>query len=155
MARHPGAPVTLTAPDPTPAAPAGQRGGRWITDWRPSDPDFWTSTGRKVATRNLWASIAVEHVGFSVWALFSVVGLFMGPEYGVDAAGKFLLTSTATLVGAVLRVPYTFAVARFGGRNWSVVSGLLLLVPTVAAAFVLQPGTSFGVFTLMAALAGF
>ena len=55
----------------------------------------------------------------------------------------------------MLRVPYTFAVARFGGRNWTVISGLMLLVPTVAAAFVLQPGTPFGVFLLMAALAGF
>ncbi len=146
--------MTLTAPDPTPAAPASQLRGRWITDWRPSDPDFWSSTGRKVATRNLWASIAVEHVGFSVWSLFSVFVLFMGPEYGVDAAGKFLLTSTATLVGAVLRVPYTFAVARFGGRNWTILSGLLLLIPTVVAAFVLQPGTPFGVLLLLAALCG-
>jgi MFS transporter, NNP family, nitrate/nitrite transporter len=108
-----------------------------------------------VARRNLWASIAVEHVGFSVWTLWSVFVLFMGPEYGIDAAGKFLLVSTGSFVGAVLRVPYTFAVARFGGRNWTVVSGILLLVPTVAAAIVLQPGTPYGVFLLMAALAGF
>ena len=67
----------------------------------------------------------------------------MGPEYGVDAAGKFFLGATATLVGAILRVPYTFAVARFGGRNWTVVSALLLLIPTIAAAFVLQPGTAY------------
>jgi len=148
--------VTLTAPDPTPAAPSPNTrlGGRWLTDWRPEDPTFWSSTGRAVAGRNLWASIAVEHVGFSVWSLFSVFVLFMGPEYGVDAAGKFLLTSTAALVGAVLRVPYTFAVARFGGRNWTIISGLLLLIPTVTAAFVLQPGTPFGVFVLLAALVG-
>lgn len=147
--------MTLTAPDPATSPPTGRLGGRWIADWRPDDPAFWDATGRKVAGRNLWASIAVEHVGFSVWSLFSVFVLFMGPEYGVDAAGKFLLTSIATLVGAVLRVPYTFAVARFGGRNWTVLSGLLLLIPTVAAAIVLQPGTSVGVFVLLAALVGF
>ncbi|OLT03882.1 MFS transporter [Pseudonocardia sp. CNS-004] len=127
----------------------------WIDHWEPEDPGFWQRTGARIATRNLWASIAVEHVGFSVWTLWSVFVLFMGPEYGVDAAGKFLIVSTGSLVGAVLRVPYTFAVARFGGRNWTVISGLLLLIPTVAAVFVLQPGTSFGVFLLMAALAGF
>ena len=37
--------------------------------------------------------------------------LFLGPEYGFDPAGKFLLTAVPTLVGAVLRLPYTFAVA--------------------------------------------
>jgi NNP family nitrate/nitrite transporter-like MFS transporter len=147
--------VTTTAPHESAPRSPGLLRGRWIDHWEPEDPAFWERTGARVARRNLWASIAVEHVGFSVWTLWSVFVLFMGPEYGIDAAGKFLLVSTATLVGAVLRVPYTFAVARFGGRNWSVVSGLLLLVPTVVAAFVLHPGTSFGVFVLMAALAGF
>jgi NNP family nitrate/nitrite transporter-like MFS transporter len=147
--------VTTTAPhDSAPRSSSPWR-GRWIDDWRPEDPVFWERTGARIARRNLWTSIAVEHVGFSVWTLWSVFVLFMGPEYGVDAAGKFLLVSTATLVGAVLRVPYTFVVARFGGRNWSVISGLLLLIPTVVAAFVLQPGTPFGVFVLLAALAGF
>ncbi|GEL16989.1 nitrate/nitrite transporter [Pseudonocardia asaccharolytica] len=136
----------------------GRRGllaGRWIEHWDPEDPGFWQRTGRSVANRNLWASIFVEHVGFSVWTLWSVFVLFMGPEYGVDAAGKFFLGATATLVGALLRVPYTFAVARFGGRNWTVISGLLLLVPTVAAAFVLRPGTPYATFVVMAALGGF
>ncbi len=130
------------------------RRGRWIDHWEPEDPGFWESTGKKVANRNLWFSIFVEHVGFSVWTLWSVFVLFMGPEYGIDAAGKFFLVSTPAFVGAVLRVPYTFAVARFGGRNWTVVSGLLLLIPTVAAAFILQPGTSYSTFVLVAALAG-
>ena len=71
-----------------------------------------------------------EHIGFSVWTLWSVMVLFMGPEYGIDAAGKFFLVAVPTLVGAVLRLPYTFAVARFGGRNWTIVSAALLLVPT-------------------------
>ncbi|WP_051342932.1 nitrate/nitrite transporter [Pseudonocardia spinosispora] len=131
------------------------RRGRWIDHWTPEDPDFWARTGAKVANRNLWFSIFVEHVGFAVWSLWSVFVLFMGPEYHIDAAGKFFLVSTPTLVGAVLRVPYTFAVARFGGRNFTVVSGLLLLIPTVAAASVLHPGTSYTTFMLVAALAGF
>ncbi|GEL25508.1 MFS transporter [Pseudonocardia sulfidoxydans NBRC 16205] len=147
--------MTLTDVTNEQSSGRGRLGGRWIDDWEPEDPGFWERTGRRVANRNLWASIFVEHVGFSVWTLWSVFVLFMGPEYGVDAAGKFFLGATATLVGAVLRVPYTFAVARFGGRNWTIVSGLLLLVPTVAAAFVLQPGTPYAVFVLMAALAGF
>ena len=51
-----------------------------------------------------------EHIGFSVWSLWSVLVLFLGPDYGFDPAQKFLLTALPTLVGAVLRLPYTFAV---------------------------------------------
>ena len=51
-----------------------------------------------------------EHIGFSVWSLWSVIVLFLGPDYGIDPAGKFLLTALPTLAGAVLRLPYTFAV---------------------------------------------
>ena len=124
--------------------------GRWIDHWEPEDPAFWSGPGAPIARRNLWASIAVEHVGFSVWTLWSVFVLFMGPEYGLDAAAKFLLVSTASFVGAVLRVPYTFAVARFGGRNWTIVSATLLLIPAILAAIVMHPGVSYATFVVVA-----
>lgn len=128
--------------------------GRWIEQWEPEDETFWREQGRRIARRNLWFSVLSEHIGFSVWTLWSVMVLFMGPEYGVDPAGKFFLISTATLVGAVVRVPYTFAVARFGGRNWTVFSAFTLLVPTVAAYVVMEPGTSYTTFMVVAALTG-
>ncbi|MFJ1923611.1 MULTISPECIES: nitrate/nitrite transporter [unclassified Streptomyces] len=128
--------------------------GRWIERWEPEDETFWRERGERIARRNLWVSVLSEHIGFSVWTLWSVMVLFMGPEYGVDPAGKFFLISTATLVGAVVRVPYTFAVARFGGRNWTVFSAFTLLVPTVAACVVMEPGTSYTTFLVVAALTG-
>src|SRR4051812_20503353 len=87
---------------------------RWIKDWRPEDPKFWATTGERVAKRNLIFSIFSEHIGFSIWSIWSVLVLFLGPNYGFDAADKFLLTCVPTLVGAALRLPYTFAVAKFG-----------------------------------------
>ncbi|MCG7525020.1 NarK/NasA family nitrate transporter [Streptomyces sp. OfavH-34-F] len=128
--------------------------GRWIEHWAPEDETFWRETGERTARRNLWFSVLSEHIGFSVWTLWSVMVLFMGPEYGIDPAGKFFLISTATLVGALVRVPYTFAVARFGGRNWTVFSALTLLVPTIAALVVMEPGTSYGTFLAVSALTG-
>src|SRR6476619_6081138 len=128
--------------------------GRWIDDWEPEDETFWQRTGRLIANRNLLFSVLSEHIGFSVWTLWSVLVLFMGPEYGIDAAGKFFLVSVPTLVGAVLRLPYTFAVARFGGRNWTIVSAALLLVPSILAAFLIQPGVSYTTLLIMAAVAG-
>ncbi|GAA2798443.1 nitrate/nitrite transporter [Streptomyces showdoensis] len=129
-------------------------GGRWIERWEPEDETFWREGGERIARRNLWFSVLAEHIGFSVWSLWSVMVLFMGPGYGVDPAGKFFLIATATLVGAFVRIPYTFAVARFGGRNWTVVSALLLLLPTGLAYAVMEPGTSYGTFLLVAALTG-
>ncbi|MFJ6634213.1 nitrate/nitrite transporter [Streptomyces sp. NPDC091376] len=128
--------------------------GRWIERWDPEDETFWKEEGERIARRNLVFSVLSEHIGFSIWTLWSVMVLFMGPEYGVDPAGKFFLIGTATLVGAVIRVPYTFAVARFGGRNWTVFSALMLLVPTGAAYVVMEPGTSYGTFLAVAALTG-
>ncbi|GGP58558.1 nitrate/nitrite transporter [Streptomyces calvus] len=142
----------MTAPSPPPATPT--RGGRWIQQWDPEDETFWNTTGEKVARRNLLFSVLSEHIGFSIWTMWSVLVLFMGPEYGLTPADKFLLTSVVTLVGAVVRVPYTFAVAVFGGRNWTIVSAGLLLVPTVAAFAVMEPGTSFSTFLLVGLLAG-
>ncbi|MFJ4928833.1 nitrate/nitrite transporter [Streptomyces sp. NPDC088736] len=136
------------------AAPARNRGGRWIEEWDPEDETFWREKGARIARRNLLLSVLCEHIGFSVWTLWSVMVLFMGPEYGLTPADKFLLTSVVTLVGAVVRVPYTYAVAVFGGRNWTIVSACLLLVPTVAAFVVMEPGTSFTTFLLVGLLAG-
>ncbi|MFN2561379.1 MAG: nitrate/nitrite transporter [Jatrophihabitans sp.] len=149
--------MTTTAPPPLlPAAPAG----KWIEDWRPEDPEFWEATGKKVARRNLIFSILSEHVGFSIWSLWSVLVLFMTPAYGFStdpkhaAAEKFLLTTLPTALGAGLRLPYTFAVAKFGGRNWTIVSALLLLIPTITAAFVVKPGVSYDTLLIVAAIAG-
>ena len=141
----------MTAPS---TAPAANRGGRWIQHWDPEDETFWNETGEKIARRNLLFSVLSEHIGFSIWTVWSVMVLFMGPEYGLTPADKFFIVSMGTLVGAIVRIPYTFAVAIFGGRNWTIVSASLLLVPTVAAFLVMEPGTSFSTFVVCAMLAG-
>jgi NNP family nitrate/nitrite transporter-like MFS transporter len=139
----------------TTAEATPHRGKRWIEHWEPENPEFWASTGKKIANRNLWFSIFTEHIGFSIWTMWSVMVLFMGPKYGLSVGDKFLLTSTPTLVGSCVRIPYTFAVAKFGGRNWTIISALLLLIPSIGAAIVMKPGTSLGVFLAIAVLGGF
>ncbi len=134
-------------------APAAAR-PHWIDDWRPEDRAFWDAGGDRIARRNLVFSILSEHIGFSVWSMWSVLVLFLGPEYGFEPTDKFLLTIVPTLVGATLRLPYTFAVATFGGRNWTVFSALLLVVPLLLALVVLEPGVSLGTLLLVSATAG-
>ena len=126
----------------------------WIDDWRPEDPAFWELTGAAIAKRNLIFSIVSEHIGFAVWTMWSVLVLFLGPEYGFDASQKFLLTTLPALFGSILRLPYTLAVARFGGRNWTIFSAAILLVPCAVGMVVLQPGVSLGMLLVTASLAG-
>ncbi|MFL6059929.1 MAG: MFS transporter [Marmoricola sp.] len=145
-------PTSEVAQAPAPAAP---RNG-WIEHWEPEDPAFWESTGKPVAKRNLLFSILAEHLGFSVWLLWSVSAAFL-TKAGFDFTPKqlFWLVAIPNLVGSLLRLPYTFAVPKFGGRNWTIVSALLLTIPTLLFAFFVQrPDTPFWVFMLVAATAG-
>ncbi|CAI9402213.1 MFS transporter [Aestuariimicrobium sp. T2.26MG-19.2B] len=152
-----------------PESPSRLATGRWIEHWDPENPTFWASHGKAVARRNLIFSIVAEHIGFSVWMLWSIVVVTMYGTY--DSAGTLVepgvngwaltagqgltLLAVASGVGAVLRVPYTFMVPIFGGRNWTVVSALLLLVPTLGLSWaVSHPETSFGVLVAIAATAG-
>ncbi len=129
---------------------------RDIEDWDAEDVQAWEAGNNKIAKRNLIWSIVAEHVGFSVWSIWSVMVLFMPDDvYGIDAAGKFYLVAVPTLVGAFMRIPYTIAPARFGGRNWTVVSALLLLIPTALTWYFMSvPGTSYTTFMVVAAFAG-
>ncbi len=45
----------------------------WISEWNPEDETFWNSKGKAVARRNLIWSIVAEHIGFSVWLIWSIV----------------------------------------------------------------------------------
>ncbi len=134
---------------------AGRPKGRWISDWRPDDPVFWETTGKKVARRNLIWSILAEHLGFTLWTIWSIVTVRLG-AYEFTTDQLFWLVALPNLVGSTLRLPYTFAPARFGGRNWTAVSAALLLIPAVLLAVaVSDPGTPYWVFLLIAATAGF
>ena len=112
------------------------------THWDAEDVEAWEAGGDKIAKRNLIWSIFAEHVGFSIWSIWSVMVLFMPQAtYHIDAAGKFYLVALPTLVGAAMRIPYTVAPAKFGGRNWTVVSALLLLIPTLLTLWVMKRPT--------------
>jgi MFS transporter, NNP family, nitrate/nitrite transporter len=128
----------------------------WIADWNPEDEKYWESKGKVVARRNLIWSIVAEHVGFSIWLIWSIVATKLpqaGFHYTTDQL--FQLVALPGLIGSLMRFPYTFAVPVFGGRNWTIVSATLLFIPTLLLAwFVTQPDTSFGVMLIVAATAG-
>lgn len=137
-------------------AAAGRKGPHWIEDWNPEDPVFWDGTGKRIARRNLIWSIVAENLGFSIWLIWSVVATRL-PKVGFHYTTEqlFSLVALPGLVGALMRFPYTFAVPRFGGRNWTIVSALLLFIPTTSLALlVTHPSTPFPLMALAAATAG-
>ncbi len=135
---------------------AQRTGSRWLEHWEPEDKRFWEEGGRAVARRNLVWSIVAENVGFSIWLLWSVVAMRL-PKAGFHYTTEqlFQLVALPGLVGALMRFPYTFAVPRFGGRNWTIASALLLLIPTVSLAVLVgRPETPFWQMAIAAATAG-
>ncbi|ACY97980.1 MULTISPECIES: MFS transporter [Thermomonospora] len=140
----------------TSAARSAVKGGRWIDDWEPDDADFWARTGRRVAARNLVFSILTEHLGFCVWLLWSIAVLNLQSVGMQLSVGQILwLTTLPNLVGAAMRIPYTFAPARFGGRNWTIVSALLLLIPCGLFVYAVEnPDIPYWALLLIAATTG-
>jgi len=141
------------------------RKGRWIDGWDPENETQWKGIGHRIANRNLGFSIYAEFLGFVVWQLWSivVVSLKSWQGFSFDSNQQFWLISLPSLVGATLRFPYTFMVAKMGGRNWTILSATFLLIPTTAMAFAIANhpdasgagGTSYGMMLFVAALGGF
>jgi len=134
----------------------GKQGTAWISHWNPEDEKFWESRGQFIARRNLIWSIFAEHLGFSIWLLWSIVATKLpqaGFHYTTDQL--FQLVALPGLIGSLIRFPYAFAVTLVGGRNWTVFSAAVLFIPTIALAyFVTQPDTPFWLMLLVAATAG-
>ena len=138
--------------------------GRWIDDWNPENVTVWESGGDRLARKNLILSIFAEHLGFTVWVIWTILVLNLG-NAGIELSvpEQFWLTAVPNLVGSFLRIPYTFAIPRFGGRAWTTVSASLLLIPVLLIIFVVPSGwlagqdhdTQLWVLLACAATAGF
>jgi len=123
----------LAAPQLRPPA----RPGHWIDHWEPDDETFWRDTGRRIAKKNLALSMFSEHLGFGIWVVWTIVVLNLANiGISMSVSELFALTLVPNLIGSMLRIPYTFAIPRFGGRAWTTMSAALLLVPTLALALV-------------------
>jgi NNP family nitrate/nitrite transporter-like MFS transporter len=139
---------------PLQASESGQSG--WIEHWNPEDKAFWKSGGRRVAIRNLMFSIFAEFLAFSVWQMWSAIATKL-PDAGFsfDVNQLFWLAALPGLSGATLRVPYSFAVGKFGGRNWTLISTFLLLIPAIGLGLAIEnPSTSYSVFLTLAFFSG-
>jgi MFS transporter, NNP family, nitrate/nitrite transporter len=165
----PGMPPATTLDERVGAPAPAQRAktltrGRWIDHWEPEDDAFWERAGKRIARKNLIFSIFAEHIGFAIWVLWTIVVInLVNVGIALSVPEQFWLTAVPNLIGSTLRIPYTFAVPRFGGRLWTTVSASLLLIPVLLVATVVPSGwlaaqsgdTQFWILLGCAATAGF
>ena len=144
----------MTTHAPAIAVPA--RRGRVLTIWTPEDKAFWEREGKAIANINLWISIPALFLAFAVWMVWSAVVVQL-PAVGFKYATNelFWLAALPALAGATLRIFYSFMVPIVGGRRFTVLCTLSLLIPAVGIGFAVQrPDTPYWVMLVLAALCG-
>ena len=127
-----------------------------IADWRPEDEQFWESTGKRIAYRNLWISVPSLLCGFAVWGMWGIITVqMMNLGYPFSQAELFTLTAIAGLAGATMRIPASFLIRLAGGRNTIFLTTSMLLAPAIGTGIVLQhPEWPLWSFQLMALWSG-
>ncbi len=130
--------------------------GQDLRNWNVEDEAFWNSTGRKIATRNLWISIPALLCGFAVWLYWGIITVQMiNLGYPFEQSQLFTLAAIAGLTGATLRIPSTFFIRIAGGRNTIFWTTALLMIPAAGTGLALQnPDTPLWVFQVLAFLSG-
>ncbi len=128
-----------------------------IDIWKPEDEDFWNSTGKKIANRNLWISIPSLLCGFAVWLMWGIITVQMlNLGFPFEQSELFTLAAIAGLTGATLRIPSTFFIRIAGGRNTIFFTTALLMIPAFGTGLALMDkDTPLWVFQLLALLSGF
>ena len=127
-----------------------------IADWRPEDAQFWESTGKKIAYRNLWLSVPALLCGFAVWGMWGIITVQMlNLGFPFTQAELFTLTAIAGISGATMRIPASFLIRLAGGRNTIFLTTAMLLAPAIGTGVVLQhPEWPLWTFQLMALWSG-
>ncbi|WP_116365073.1 nitrate/nitrite transporter [Parahaliea mediterranea] len=127
-----------------------------LEEWRPEDESFWEEKGRRIATRNLWISIPNLCLAFAVWMVWSIVVAKL-PAVGFDynANQLFWLAALPGLSGATFRIFFSFMVPIFGGRRFTALSTLALVVPALWIGFAVRDTqTPYLVMLVLALLCG-
>ncbi|MDI1244640.1 MAG: MFS transporter [Rhodoferax sp.] len=133
-----------------------QASGADIADWRPEDTQFWETTGKKIAYRNLWISVPALLCGFAVWGMWGIITVQMlNLGFPFTQAELFTLTAIAGISGATMRIPASFLIRLAGGRNTIFLTTAMLLAPALGTGVVLQhPDWPLWTFQLMALWSG-
>jgi NNP family nitrate/nitrite transporter-like MFS transporter len=77
-------------------------------------------------------------VNFAIWTMFSIIGIRIKSELGLNDTEFGLLVATPILTGSLVRLPLGVLTDRFGGRIVYFIQMLLVAIPTYGLAFATQ-----------------
>lgn len=140
-----------------PSSPEKVSQSTLIREWNPEDTKFWQSGGQRIAQRNLWISVPCLLLSFCVWMIFSTVAVNLNKVgFSFTTDQLFLLTALPSVSGALLRVPYSFVIPMVGGRRWTTLSTIILVIPCIWLGFAVQnPQTPYSIFVTISLMCGF
>jgi len=123
--------------------------------WEPENDKQWDAVGKRIATRNLWASIPNLTCGFGVWLVWSVLAskiqlmhdedptVYPFSDWGSPGPTEYktllyTLPAVAGLSGGTLRIPNSFMTQVSGGRNVVYSTSVLLCIPMILVGFAMS-----------------
>ncbi len=74
-------------------------------------------------------------VNFAIWTMFSVIGIKIKDELGLNNTEFGLLVATPILTGSLVRLPLGILTDRFGGRIVFFIQMILVAIPTYGLSF--------------------
>lgn len=129
----------------------------WLDRWEPEDEHFWKMKGERIAWRTLAITTMSLVLSFATWFMMSAIVVRL-PQVGFrfDTMELFWLAAMPGLAGGSLRVIHMFLIPIFGTRHVISIATLLKIIPCLGIGLaVMNPGTPFWVFLVLALLAGF
>jgi MFS transporter, NNP family, nitrate/nitrite transporter len=95
-----------------------------------------------IETRKQYSVLAMNTlaftVNFAIWTMFSVIGIRIKGELGLNETEFGLLVATPILTGSLIRLPLGILTDRFGGRVVYLIQMLIVAIPTYGLAFATQ-----------------
>lgn len=128
----------------------------WLTDYDPSNEEFWNKKGKKIAWKTLTITTAALTFSFATWFLYSVIVIKL-PHIGFKFSDDqlFWMAAMPGLAGGLLRIVNTFLIPIYGTRKVISISSLIKIIPLLMLGFaVMNPQTSFTYFMLIGFLLG-
>ena len=128
----------------------------WLTDYDPSNEEFWKRSGKKIAWKTLAITTTALTFSFATWFLYSVIVIKL-PHIGFQFTDDqlFWMAAMPGLAGGLLRIVNTFLIPIYGTRKVISISSLIKIIPLLMLGFaVMNPQTSFTYFMLIGFLLG-
>ncbi len=92
-----------------------------------------TEQGKRISV--LTMNTLAFTVNFAIWTMFSIIGIRIKAELGLNETEFGLLVATPILTGSLIRLPLGVLTDRYGGRIVYFIQMLLVAIPTYGLAF--------------------